>query len=47
MAAALLVFCIVGLLLKKITLKSYLPLGPLMVPGYWVGLIVLLNSAVI
>lgn len=46
MAVALLIFCVVGLLLKKITLKSYLPLGPFMVPGYWLGLIVLLSSAV-
>lgn len=47
MAVALLAFCVVGLLLKKITLKSYLPLGPFMVPGYWVGLIVLLNSVAV
>lgn len=40
---SLLVFCLIGLLLRKITLKSYLPLGPFMVPGFWLGLVILLN----
>ncbi|MBQ7129856.1 MAG: prepilin peptidase [Oscillospiraceae bacterium] len=46
-SVSLLLFCVIGLLLKKITLKSYLPLGPFLVPGFWVGLIVLLNTAVV
>ena len=40
---SLLVFCLIGLLLRKITLKSYLPLGPFMVPGFWLGLVILRN----
>ena len=45
-SGSMLLFCLIGLLLKKITLKSYLPLGPFMVPGFWVGLVILLNNAV-
>ena len=44
MSGSLLVVLLVGLLLKKMTLKSMLPLGPFIVPGYWVGLVVLLNA---
>ena len=47
MSLLLLAFCIVGMMMKKLTLKSYLPLGPFMVPGYWLGMLVLLSSAVI
>ena len=46
-SVSLLLFCVGGLLLKKITLKSFLPLGPFLVPGFWVGLIVLLRNAVV
>lgn len=45
MALSLLAFCGVGLLLRKITLKSMLPFGPFLVPGYWVGLVVHLAIA--
>ena len=44
MSGSLLVVLLVGLLLKKMTLKTMLPLGPFIVPGYWVGLVVLLNA---
>lgn len=44
-AGSLLIYCVVGLLLRKISLKSYLPLGPFMIPGFWVGLAVLLHTA--
>ena len=44
MSGSLLVVLLVGLLLKKMTLKSMVPLGPFIVPGYWVGLVVLLNA---
>lgn len=42
---SLLLFCLVGLLLRKMTLKTYIPLGPFMVPGFWLGLVILLNTA--
>lgn len=44
MSGSLLVVMLVGILLKKMTLKSMVPLGPFIVPGYWVGLVVLLNA---
>ena len=44
MAGSLLVFTLGGLLLRKLTLKTMLPLGPFIVPGYWVGLVVLLRT---
>jgi len=46
MAAAMLLFCLVGLALRKITLKSMVPFGPFLVPGLWVGLALLVQNGV-
>lgn len=42
MACSMLLFCGVGIALRKMTLKSMLPFGPFLIPGFWVGLILFL-----
>lgn len=44
MALSMLLFCGVGIALRKMTLKSMLPFGPFLVPGFWVGLVLLLAA---
>lgn len=42
MAVSMFLFCGVGIALRKMTLKSMLPFGPFLVPGFWVGLLLFL-----
>lgn len=44
MTAILLIFCLAGLALKKITLKSMIPFGPFLLPGLMGGILWLLWS---
>ena len=42
MAASMFVFCGIGLLTRRITLKSMVPFGPFLVPGLQIGMLLLL-----
>jgi leader peptidase (prepilin peptidase)/N-methyltransferase len=45
MAGSLALFCLAGLALRRLTLKSMIPFGPFLVPGLQIGLLALLLAA--